>query len=59
MSERRNSDPYAPAREAAGDRAEPEQPQQPRRSYVTPLAIALAVFVVVLVVRMFWGGLDN
>jgi hypothetical protein len=30
-----------------------------RRSYVVPLAIAIAVFVVLIAVRTLWGMMDN
>ena len=50
------ADPYAPAREASGDPAEivAEAEAAPQRNFVVPLAIALAVFVVVIAARMLW-----
>jgi hypothetical protein len=55
-------DPFAPARESA---AAPHRLTVPdaddiglpraKRSYVLPLAIAFAVFVLIIVVRLVWG----
>jgi len=49
-------DPYTPAREASEGPAESavEVEPAPQRSFVIPLAIALAVFVVMIAVRLLW-----
>jgi hypothetical protein len=54
-------DRYAPSREAPGfqDRPDEALAQEPRRSYVVPLAIALAVFVILIVARVVWGGMES
>ena len=50
-------DPYAPAREAGSNAANlnSKGPEPAQPSFVVPLAIALAVFVVLIVARLLLG----
>ncbi len=61
MAQGDRPDRFTPARESSHPQRltvpDPEDIGLPRagRSYVLPLAIALAVFVVIIVVRLLWG----
>jgi hypothetical protein len=66
--EQRAPSPGRGAREVAGpprgttseDHVEPGSGlPEARRSYVVPLAIAIAVFVILIAVRTFWGMMDS
>jgi hypothetical protein len=52
---------HAPPRETTSEDDVASGPAlpEPRRSYVVPLAIAIAVFVILIAARTFWGMSEN